>query len=49
MKDGMRNMTAGSPAGHIFFFALPLLAGSFLQQLYNTVDALILGRFAGEA
>ena len=33
-KD-MRNMTTGSPAGHILAFALPLLAGSFLQQMYN--------------
>ena len=24
---GTRNMTVGSPAGHIFYFALPLLAG----------------------
>ena len=38
-RGGMRNMTEGSPAGHIFYFALPLLAGSFLQQLYNMVDS----------
>ncbi len=49
MKDGMRNMTAGSPAGHIFFFALPLLAGSFLQQLYNMVDSWVVGNYAGDA
>ncbi len=49
MKDGMRNMTAGSPAGHIFSFALPLLAGSFLQQLYNMVDSWVVGNYAGDA
>ena len=29
--------------------ALPLLAGNILQQLYNAVDALIVGRFLGTA
>ena len=44
----MRNMTVGSPAGHIFYFALPLLAGSFLQQLYNMVDSWVVGNFVGD-
>ena len=43
-----RNMTVGSPAGHIFYFALPLLAGSFLQQLYNMVDSWVVGNFVGD-
>ena len=41
-------MTVGSPAGHIFAFALPLLAGSFLQQLYNMVDSWVVGRYVGD-
>ena len=45
---GLRNMTSGSPAGHIFYFALPLLAGSFLQQLYNMVDSWVVGRYVGD-
>ncbi|MDO4315987.1 MAG: MATE family efflux transporter [Oscillospiraceae bacterium] len=45
---GMRNMTQGSPAGHIFYFALPLLAGSFLQQLYNMVDSWVVGQYVGD-
>lgn len=49
MKDGMRNMTVGSPAGHIFYFALPLLLGSFLQQFYNMVDSWVVGNYAGDA
>lgn len=46
--NGLRNMTAGSPAGHIFYFALPLLAGSFLQQLYNMVDSWVVGKYVGD-
>lgn len=30
----------------IFFF--PILLGSFFQQLYNTIDAIIVGRFVGK-
>lgn len=47
-KSGLRNMTVGSPAGHIFYFALPLLAGSFLQQLYNMVDSFVVGKYVGD-
>ena len=48
-QSGLRNMTVGSPTGHIFAFALPLLAGSFLQQLYNMVDSWVVGNFVGDA
>ena len=41
-------MTEGTPWKHILMFALPVLAGSLLQQLYNTADAIIVGRYAGE-
>ena len=47
--DGLRNMTVGSPAKHLFAFALPLLLGSFLQQLYNMVDAWVVGQYVGDA
>lgn len=47
-KNGLRDMTAGSPAGHILYFALPLLAGSLLQQLYNMVDSWVVGRYVGD-
>ena len=30
----------------IFFF--PILFGTFFQQLYNTADAIIVGRFVGK-
>ena len=42
-------MTTGAPWKHILRFALPVLAGSLLQQLYNTVDTIVVGRFSGEA
>ena len=48
-SGGLRNMTSGSPAGHIVYFALPLLAGSFLQQMYNMVDSWVVGNFVGDA
>ena len=47
-SNGTRDMTAGSPAGHILYFALPLLAGSLLQQLYNMVDSWVVGRYVGD-
>jgi putative MATE family efflux protein len=42
-------MTQGAPWRHIIRFALPVLLGSLLQQLYNTVDAIVVGNFSGEA
>lgn len=47
-QSGTRDMTVGSPAGHILYFALPLLAGSLLQQLYNMVDSWVVGRYVGD-
>ncbi|MCR5105407.1 MAG: MATE family efflux transporter, partial [Eubacterium sp.] len=44
-----KTMTEGSPWKHILLFSLPVLAGSLLQQLYNTVDAIIVGQYASEA
>ena len=42
-------MTSGAPWKHVLRFALPVLAGSLLQQLYSTVDAIVVGNFSGEA
>ena len=42
-------MTEGTPWKHILRFAIPVLAGSLLQQLYNTVDTIVVGNFSGEA
>ena len=47
-QAGMTDMTTGNPAKLIFFFSVPLLIGNMFQQLYNMVDSLVVGRFAGE-
>ena len=41
-------MTEGSIIKPILSFFFPILIGVFFQQLYNTVDAAIVGRFAGK-
>ena len=41
------DLTSGSIPQHLLCLAAPLIMGNILQQLYNTVDAFILGRFAG--
>lgn len=41
-------MTEGPIARHIVKFALPVFWGNLFQQLYNIVDSLIVGNFAGD-
>ncbi len=41
------DLTNGSIPQHLLRLAAPLVMGNILQQLYNTADAFILGRFAG--
>ena len=43
-----KDMTLGSPAARIMEFALPMLLGNFAQQLYNTADSIIVGKFVGD-
>ncbi len=38
------DMTQGTPWKSIARFAFPMLIGNFAQQLYNTVDAIVVGR-----
>ncbi len=42
------DMTEGSPVGQIMKFTIPMLIGNFAQQLYNTADSVIVGRFVGD-
>ena len=42
-----KDMTADNPVKLILVFALPILAGNMLQQLYSLVDSLIIGRLLG--
>jgi len=39
------DMTTGSIVRHLAVFSLPLLVGNVFQQLYNTVDAWVVGNF----
>ena len=43
------DMTVGAEWKKILLFALPIMAGQFLQQLYNTVDGIVVGNFVSEA
>lgn len=47
-RTGMRDMTQGSVLRHLMLFALPLLLGNLLQQLYNMVDSWVAGNFIGD-
>ena len=42
------DMTQGSEMRHIIMFSLPLLAGNLLQQTYNIVDTMVVGRYLGD-
>lgn len=43
------DMTEGSILRHLITFALPLLAGNIFQQLYNTVDSWVVGKYVSDA
>ena len=42
-------MTSGSIWKQMTFFAMPIFLGNLFQQLYNTVDSLIVGNFLGSS
>ena len=42
------DMTAGNPGKQIVAFAIPMLIGNIAQQLYNTADSVIVGRYVGD-
>ena len=43
-----KDLTRGTPWKLILQFALPIMAGNLLQQLYNTADTIIVGNFNGQ-
>lgn len=47
-KARMLDMTAGSPAGLLLKFSLPLFLGNLLQQFYNLADTSIAGHMLGD-
>lgn len=42
------DLTEGSIPKKLLLFALPLMAGNILQQLYNIVDTIVVGKYLGE-
>lgn len=46
-SDSVKDMTQGNPYSQIIAFALPIFLSQVFQQLYNTADTLIVGRFLG--
>lgn len=48
MDDRRNSLTEGNILTKIMLFALPIFLGNVFQQLYNTVDSLIVGNFLGE-
>lgn len=41
-------MTVGKPWEDIVIFTVPMLIGNIAQQLYNTVDSVVVGQFVGD-
>ena len=50
VKDffGVQDMTTGKPMNKLIQFSLPLLIGNLAQQLYNTVDSIVVGKYIGD-
>ncbi len=48
MKNEGRDQTKGIIWQQILLFFFPILLGTFFQQLYNTADAVIVGKFVGK-
>lgn len=42
------DMTQGKPWEKIVLFTVPMLIGNIAQQLYNTVDSIVVGRYIGD-
>lgn len=42
------DMTAGLPWKKIVLFTVPMLIGNIAQQLYNTVDSIVVGKYVGD-
>ena len=42
------DMTVGEPWKQIVLFTIPMLIGNIAQQLYNTVDSIVVGRYVGD-
>ena len=45
---GRGDMTKGTPWRVILSFTMPMLIGNIAQQLYNTVDSIVVGKYIGD-
>lgn len=45
---GPVDMTTGTPWKKIALFTIPMIIGNIAQQLYNTVDSIVVGKFVGD-
>ena len=45
---GPVDMTEGEPWKKIVLFTMPMLLGNIAQQLYNTVDSVVVGNYVGD-
>lgn len=45
---GAQDLTQGSPMRGLIQFSVPLLIGNLAQQLYNTVDSIVVGKYVGD-
>ncbi|MBE7037104.1 MAG: MATE family efflux transporter [Ruminococcaceae bacterium] len=43
------DMTVGKPWKSIILFTLPMLIGNIAQQLYSTVDSIVVGQYIGDS
>ena len=43
-----KDLTEGPPWKRIVEFAIPMLIGNIAQQLYNTADSVIVGKYIGD-
>lgn len=43
-----KDMTIGTPWKRIIEFSIPMLIGNIAQQLYNTVDSIVVGKYVGD-
>lgn len=48
VAEKTQDLTSGSLSRHLVHLAMPLVAGNILQEFYNTADAFVVGRFAGQ-
>lgn len=47
-KSSKIDMTKGSIIRNVVLFAIPIVIGNILQQLYTTVDTLVVGHYCGD-